>query len=319
MISVIIPIYNIDKYLEKSIESVLHQTYENLEIILVDDGSVDNCPMICDNYARVDARIKVIHKENGGLSSARNVGIEIATGEYIAFVDGDDYILPNMCERMLSEMRASEADIVMCSYLNVDKNGNFLDNAKISAWFGSGIDLLKTDGLRYNYAWNKLYRKVIFDEIRFPDGKLFEDMYIMHNVFQKARKVSIIPDALYVYRKREDSISADLASHRRIDFIEALVERIEFLVKIDAEESPLFYFIMQMYITWNRLYQAGALKSPSTAERWNRCYARFRLSTKGIARGWRRFRKLSLSVFRLHPQLLRLALAIQHRVKRFLK
>lgn len=306
LISIIVPVYNTGKYLKKSIESVLYQTYEDLEVILVDDGSTDGSSAICDEYAQTDTRIKVIHKKNGGLSSARNAGIEIASGEYIAFVDSDDYILPNMYEKMLLEMKASESDIVMCSYLNVNESGCYLGKANIQEWTGAGIDFLKKDGLGYNYAWNKLFRRALFDDLRFPLGKYFEDIFIMHDVFYKAKKVSLIPDALYIYQQREGSISVDLTSCHRVDFIEALISRIEFLLKIGAEEKVIYHFIMQIYGVWNRFYQADMFKNPYILDSWERHYVKFRRATKGITRGWTFSHKLSLFLFRQQPQLLRI-------------
>ena len=128
MISVIVPVYKVEKYLRQCIESIQRQTYSDLEIILVDDGSPDGCPAICDEYARNDKRIKVLHQENGGLSVARNVGLDIAKGEYIAFVDSDDYIKENMYEMLYNKIVMEDADLIICSYDKVDENNNKIDN-----------------------------------------------------------------------------------------------------------------------------------------------------------------------------------------------
>ena len=169
LISVIVPVYKVEKYLEKCIESVLKQTYTNLQIILVDDGSPDNCGKICDEYAKKDSRIEVIHKINGGLSDARNVGINRANGRYIGFVDSDDYIKEDMYEKLINLIKEYDADISICNLYDVIDGKEYVRNKDNGIHEYSRIDILKEILLDKNiqsYAWNKLYKKELFDEIK---------------------------------------------------------------------------------------------------------------------------------------------------------
>lgn len=307
MISIIVPVYNVEPYLNRCLDSILHQSYRDVEIILVDDGSTDASPSICDEYARLDNRVKVIHQENGGLSFARNVGLDYASGEYIAFIDGDDYILPSMYERMLETMKTTDAELVMCSYLNIREDNSYMDVANIQRWSGSGMEFMQTDGIVCNYVWNKLYHRKLFSGTRFPVGKTFEDIFVMHDIFAEAKKVSIIPDVLYVYQQREDGISKNLLSYHRMDFLRALVERLRFLLQVGAGERAVVYHIGQIYTVWKRYYDADMIRDERIAECWKNCYAEFCLITRGISNGWHMRNKLELWLFRRHPQLLRLA------------
>jgi len=237
-ISVIIPVYKVEKYLEKCVDSVIAQTYRNLEIILVDDGSPDGCPEICDAYGRVDPRITVIHKQNGGLSSARNAGLDVATGEYIGFVDSDDHILPGTYERLYQALRQSEADVCLSGYTFVDEGGEKVPGispcpigdetltreqayAKLGgeAWF------------YYVTAVNRLYRREIFRSIRFPGKRLNEDEFIAHHVFSKCDRIACVSDCLYLYVQRSGSIMNAEFSIRRLDANWAFYDRYSFFRK----------------------------------------------------------------------------------------
>ena len=179
LISIIIPVYKVEKYLEKCIESVLKQTYTNLQIILVDDGSPDNCGKICDEYDKKDSRIEVIHKANGGLSDARNVGISKAKGRYIGFVDSDDYIKEDMYEILLNLIKKYDADVSICNLYDVIDGNECIRNKENGIREYSRLDILKEVLLDKNiqsYAWNKLYEKELFDEIKYPIGKKYEDI-----------------------------------------------------------------------------------------------------------------------------------------------
>lgn len=317
MISVIVPVYNVEHYLKRCVDSILNQTYVDLEIILIDDGSTDGCSALCDLYAESDDRIKVIHQDNRGLSSARNAGIEIATGEYIAFVDSDDYLLPHMYERLLAEMKDTEAEIVMCSYVEMNESGRFLKKENILEWCGSGYEFVKTNGLICNFAWNKLYCRTLFDQIRFPDGKFFEDIFVMHEVFSKARKVSLIPEAFYVYQRRKDSISRSLVSYQRMDYLEALIVRLKYLIQIDASDSALMYYVMGIYRIWERFYQAKMLADDHILEAWNRNYKEFRLITKELPHKLMGPQKIRVMLLRIHPYAYHMAYVNIDRIKCF--
>ena len=178
LISVIVPIYKVEKYLHKCIDSILAQTYTNLEIILVDDGSPDNCGKICDEYAAKDSRIKVIHQPNGGLSAARNAGLDIATGDYIGFVDSDDYIAPDMYEKLYNALVKNDADMAICDY---QRFGNELpyDEMSLTTEVITGLQAMEKQNTVINcsfvVAWSKLYKSFIFSNVRFPVGKINED------------------------------------------------------------------------------------------------------------------------------------------------
>lgn len=211
LISVIIPIYNVEKYLKTCIESVIQQTYKNLEIILVNDGSTDNCLNICNKYKAKDSRIKVINKKNGGLADARNVGLENSTGIYIAFVDSDDFIEKDMYEMLYKELEDNRADIAGCDYyiyhtLKNSKSDIITKEKEIMTTEEALIKMNQLRGFGIS-ACNKLYRKEIFKEIRFPVGRISEDWFIMYKILDKAKKIVYNPVAKYYYRQRTGSIT----------------------------------------------------------------------------------------------------------------
>ena len=230
-ISIIVPVYNVEPYLRRCVNSIINQTYKNLDIILVDDGSTDHSGEICDEYAAKDNRIKVIHRENGGLSAARNTGLSISKGEYVYFVDSDDYIEIETCEIALNCAIKHQADIVCFGYREIYPSGQ----VKTFVMGSSGIMkkpaiigalVLGERGLR-DYVWNKMFSKRLFENIRFPVGRTFEDIFVMHRLFDCAYTIYIIPNILYNYNRRDGSITTgDVKLH---DFMLAKKERFEFL------------------------------------------------------------------------------------------
>jgi len=178
-ISVIVPVYKVEKYLNRCVESICKQSYSNLEILLVDDGSPDSCPQMCDEYAKADSRIIVIHKENGGLSSARNAALEVATGDYVICVDSDDYIHPRAVEKLYQACVMYQADIAMGLHF-VEKGEKLLiedpvvDEVEIYSAV-EALQVLLADKKMRNYAWNKLYKRELFEEVRYPEGRNYED------------------------------------------------------------------------------------------------------------------------------------------------
>lgn len=245
LVSVIVPIYRVEKYLKKCIKSIKQQTYSNLEIILVDDGSPDGCPEICDMEAQKDSRIIVIHKENGGLSSARNAGIDAAQGEYIAFVDSDDYISEKFIEILLDMCLDNEADIAQCDFLAVNEKSQTLPWKRHQrVEICSGREAVHRfccagDAVKYIVAWNKLYKKQLFTNIRYPLNKIHEDEFTTYKILWKAHKVAITTSYLYYYLQRKDSImylqrnsikSAEFLI-KRLDREDALKEQLLFMEK----------------------------------------------------------------------------------------
>lgn len=233
LISVVVPIYKVEKYLPKCVESICRQTYKNLEIILVDDGSPDQCGKLCDEYAKKDGRIKVIHKKNGGLSDARNAGIEVATGKYIGFVDSDDYIHPQMYEILYNGVKDNKADLSICKFININEN-EVIENHNIrnAKWVA-----LTTDQEKFEYAlgefttvcftvaWNKLYKSELFEQIRYPYGKIHEDEFTTYKTIDLAETVAYTEEELYYYVQRQGSIMDNGFDKRSLHRLEAYQER----------------------------------------------------------------------------------------------
>lgn len=236
LISVIIPVYKVEKYLDRCVNSVINQIYRNLEIILVDDGSPDNCPVMCDEYAKKDSRIKVIHQKNGGLSAARNAGIEAATGAYIGFVDSDDYIAFDMYEKLLQALVDSKADLAICNHEFVDQHGNSITELNAYSPLVNGIfsnhqmfEKLSEDGWWYYIAaWNKLYKRQLFERVRYPIGKIHEDTFVIHDIFYACNRIVTLENTLYYYVQREGSIINSKISIRNLDEVEGFCKRIDF-------------------------------------------------------------------------------------------
>lgn len=258
LISVIVPIYNVEQYLDKCITSIVNQSYKNLEIILVDDGATDKCPDICDKWQIKDDRIIVIHKENGGLSDARNTGLEIATGKYISFVDSDDFISKYFVEVLYENLINTCSDLIQCSYLKV--NSDYLEkkkkvdanlNTKVFNTKNALKSLIEEVDLN-QVVWNKLYKKELLQEIRFEYSKLNEDDFFSYQVFAKCNKIAYINIPLYYYLVRNDSIMGQHYSIKRLDGLEARFLRYEFLKKnykelASLEKKNLLFFIIYCY------------------------------------------------------------------------
>ena len=227
-ISVIVPVYNVEQYLERCVNSIINQTYENLEIILVDDGSTDRSGGMCDSFAEKDERIKVVHKENGGLSSARNSGIDIATGEYLAFVDSDDWIESCMYQVLMDLAENHHADIVECKFQSVihekeeiiqpDLEVVVLDKFEGAKAFFDGT------GQTSILAWNKIYNKQLFQNLRFPNGLLNEDQWLIPKLYMLSEKIVCVNQKYYYYYQSPNSIMRSPFSFRRLDALKAFEE-----------------------------------------------------------------------------------------------
>lgn len=220
-ITVIVPIYNRAKYLDACLESIRKQTYENLEIILIDDGSTDDSPALCDAYAEKDRRIRVIHKENGGLSSARNAGIECASGQWLSFIDSDDSINLNFYSEMLKVALRDQCDIVQCEMERV--SGQRLESA-LPAYekkvFGSVEALTLFYGSKYTVfksSCNKLFRRSIFQSVRYPVGRIFEDRWAANEIYYGAERVAYLTCPMYYYTINETGIMHSSASVKNYD------------------------------------------------------------------------------------------------------
>ena len=245
LITIIVPVYQVKEYIGECVESLQHQTYTNLEILLVDDGSTDGSEELCDEYARRDNRIKVIHQENQGLSAARNTGLDRATGEYVAFVDSDDAVLPSYIEKLYGLIRKYHADIAACAYIKCktgkvdhfrEKKTN--DNDVTNLCMSSNQMLRQWHGKYKKWetvTWNKLYCRSVFekngskDRIRFPEGRRHEDVLTSHLIVYNAQRIVLTTQVLYLYRTRAGSIVAGMTTEEnREENLHAQRERMAF-------------------------------------------------------------------------------------------
>lgn len=231
LVSLIVPVYKVEKYLNRCVESITHQTYQNIEIILVDDGSPDSCPEICDDWVQKDNRIKVIHKENGGLSDARNVGLKASVGDYICFIDSDDWISESFVQE-LAKALCEGADIAECATRLFDEQDNTLlirglNNCMLDQ--NEAIKRLVLEDGVYQTVWNKMYKKYLIQDIPFVIGKYHEDDFWTWKIFCKAHNITICEKPLYNYLQRDTGITGSLFSIKRLDGLEARYERWQIL------------------------------------------------------------------------------------------
>lgn len=234
-VSVILPVYNVEKFLPKCLESIINQTYKNLEIILVDDGATDSSLQICKKYANIDSRITVVTKENGGLSDARNYGLRYVTGEYLAFIDSDDYVLLHYIETLVKGIEDYQADISICNYSNIfpDEDVNcerisyrvktFTKEQALNALFD------KKYKMQFTTAWGKVYKSSIFKEIRYPKGRKYEDSAIAHLTYNLSEKVAYTDEKLYMYVQRDGSIKAT-ENFTNMDMLLSIEDKLNFFI-----------------------------------------------------------------------------------------
>ncbi|AHF60203.1 TPA: glycosyltransferase family 2 protein [Streptococcus suis] len=234
-ISIIVPIYNVEQYLSKCINSIVNQTYKHIEILLVNDGSTDNSEEICLAYAKKDSRIRYFKKENGGLSDARNYGISRAKGDYLAFIDSDDFIHSEFIQRLHEAIERENALVAVAGYDRVDASGHFLTaeplptNQAVLSGRNVCKKLLEADGHRFVVACNKLYKKELFEDFRFEKGKIHEDEYFTYRLLYELEKVAIVKECLYYYVDRENSITtSSMTDHRFHCLLEFQNERMDF-------------------------------------------------------------------------------------------
>lgn len=234
IISIIVPIYNVGKYLPKCIESILNQTFKNFELILVNDGSTDNSGVVCDDYAKKDTRIKIIHKSNGGVSSARNAGLYVAKGEYIGFVDPDDYIDKNMYEKLYRLCIDNNSDIAICRF-NREINGKIQNKESTEEIIELNNmvamnELFKGNLYRFSLC-NKLFSKKCFNDVLFPEERIHEDLSTTYKLFANSKKAVYINYCGYIYVRRENSILTSTYNEKRLQAFIAWDEIIEFIDK----------------------------------------------------------------------------------------
>lgn len=315
LISIIVPIFNVEEYLNRCVESIVNQTYQKLEIILVDDGSPDNCPHMCEDWVSKDNRIKVIHKENGGLSDARNAGMKIATGEYIAFVDSDDLVSYTFIEELLNAILTTKSDLSACdveSFID-DTDVNLSEDAvgKVASYTSEQAlsQLIKGQGFRA-VAWNKLYHSSLLKDEEFEFGKLHEDEFFTYRIIDKCNRLAFVNVPLYKYRQREGSIMS-VKSDRHLDMLEAGLQRLDLL----KNKYPYLYY--QDKIT----FCMGCLNCYSQAVQGNfenskAVKKKIKMFRKEIHFSLSEFSDLSLKdkyyVFASHPSLAWISSRIRH-------
>lgn len=235
LISIIVPVFNVEDYLDRCLKSIVSQTYKNLQIILVDDGTEDNSGALCDAWAKRDNRIVVIHQKNGGLSNARNTGIDKADGEYIAFIDSDDCINERYCELLYDALRKTGNKVAVCDFVEFSddnelikfKNNEYNQDIKVITGKELLERLLCHNGWHLEVTWNKLYDRSLFEELRFEEGKIHEDEFIIHRIAILASKITILEQKLYYYYKNNNSIMAQKYSEKRLYRTEAYIDRVE--------------------------------------------------------------------------------------------
>lgn len=248
LISVIVPVYNVERYLGMCIESICAQTYTGLEIILVDDGATDRSGEICDMWAEKDRRIRVIHKVNGGLSEARNVGIAAARGEWLMFVDSDDFITPDTIERLYQAATEQNCEIAVCNIVRI------FDDGTTEPFYNPVSEMTVLDGwqrfdtLKQPSACNKLFYASLFQEVRFPKGKYYEDTFVYHVLaYQATRIVLTGHDGYYYLSRRESILGQPVYTDRYFDMVEAVYNRMTYLLERQvpyyAEEACLSMYV----------------------------------------------------------------------------
>lgn len=260
LISVLVPVYRVEKYLPCCVESLITQNYKNLEIILIDDGSPDNSPQICDKYAAQDSRIRVIHKKNGGSADARNVGLDVASGEYIIFVDSDDFIHPEMIADLYYAASKEQAEMSMCGFSCVGENCTKIEAPDKA----SGERRLNDETISpndfwscyysrpdvvYIAVWNKLVRRELYQNVRFKRGKMIDDEFVIHHLLSQCKKIACVKENLYYYRKRMDSIMSSEFSIGHLDVVEARIERALFFQSLGQQhfaEKSVTYALSEL-------------------------------------------------------------------------
>lgn len=261
LISIIVPIYNVDKYLEECIESLKNQTYKNLEIILINDGSADNSEQICREEAKQDNRIVFINKKNGGAASAKNKGLKVAKGDYITFVDSDDFIEPDMIEYMVNKIKKYNSDIIQCSFINLYKNTERFKQDKIVEQRISSKDFLELFLTKWDSSlfWNKLFKREVIENIFFKEGRCIDDEFFTYKCVINSKSIVISNKIVYNYRMRKSGVMKSESSQKQIlkDRVDYLYERYELVRKIykDLDKSFLEH-LLTYYLIISKDYYA---------------------------------------------------------------
>ena len=283
LISVIVPAYGVEQYLPRCVESLLAQTYPRLEILLVDDGSPDRCPQICDEFAARDSRVRAIHKRNGGLSDARNAGMAAAKGEYLAFVDGDDYVDPEMYAALVQALKNTGDKLAICGFKKVRDDGTLRKQTEMSF-----PPSLSEDEFWYQLffpfrdlgtvAWNKLYHRSLLEGLAFPVGKIHEDEWLVHHYVSRAERVAVVNRCLYYYVVREGSITSQALSPRSLSILPAIGQRTAYFAEKGKKRAVVLS--MRNYARYVILFQSDWRDEPRRSKNISEIRKDFRREIK---------------------------------------
>ncbi len=304
LVSVIVPIYNSENQIGSCIDSIINQTYKNLEIILVDDGSTDQSPEIIDRYAAMDSRITVVHRQNGGISAARNTGISKAGGKWIYFVDSDDTIQDNAVETLLSHAIDKDGSICMCGYYK--KSGKKQTQIHVTEQILQDkeaiIQYSLSEGRNHNHSWQKLFSRDIFTNASYNVGRYYEDIFILPHLLSRLNVLVIIDIPLYNYIIHDNSITFDHKISTHMDGLDAYLEIIKYIEADHPEHLGLAHSCIIEYCSFllGKISQFGRKKHP---EAWNTTVNTFNIYRKTASRN-NMFIKLSIAIFRISPALL---------------
>lgn len=306
-ISIIVPIYNVEAELPRCMNSILRQTYTELQVILIDDGSTDGCGALCDAWAAEDARVQVVHQAHEGVAQARNVGVQTADGAYIMFVDSDDYVEPDAAQKLFDALTKHSADVSACNFRYdadavTEGKERFADPMLIPDAVLTGTDILldkiiHADATGWEVLWGKLYRADVIKNIRFPAGKINEDSFVIHQIFLQCERVACISDALYHYVIRPGSIMRSAFYLQRLDGAEAFLRRAEDYLRLGFAKNAVAVTLERSVYTLNQIY--------ASPQHWNDKTCR------------RRYRELLRMYRRLAPRCFR-DVSVPRNLRRFL-
>jgi glycosyltransferase involved in cell wall biosynthesis len=262
IISIIVPIYNVEEYIHKCINSIIAQTFRKFELILIDDGSKDNSGKICDEYALRDSRIRVIHKKNGGVSSARNAGLDIAQGEYIGFIDPDDWVEEDMYEVLYQSLLENDCDISICGVKSFSINDGVKSMCNIpNKFICDGLEAMQfiLKGGSCIAVWNRLYRRKIFLNLRLLEGKIHEDVFILSHIFQKNFKVVFVPDEKYHYLIRNNGIMGEVFKKPSIDMVDSYKYLLDSIKENSLEilQDEIWHCVWFPWALAQKIYERG--------------------------------------------------------------
>ncbi len=303
LVSLIIPVYNVEAYLRECLDSVINQSYSNLEIIIVNDGSTDGSLSICEEYAAKDERIRVITQKNGGLSRARNTGLDSAKGLYIGFIDSDDKIHRKFVEAFIDVIEKTGCSIAVCDYCVEECKLNCIDDSYIEMVQSEAISGLLDDRGYKCFAWNKIYLRELFVDMEFPEGKIFEDIKLMYDIFNKVSSIAYIKQSMYFYRTRKGSItkrSFSKETYHLLESIDYVIANAESVPNIDYTRLMMGY--LSYYIGFVRRGKIANADVSAESRKLNE-YIRENRSSVISSKTIRTIKKAELLIFAYTPHI----------------